>query len=103
MRRASNDRGQVRPVLPSPEAHRSAPQTPIANIYVKSYLNTEYNAKDLPLITPDCKSIGELDEWINSLIRDLETVRLEARTKFCPYEKRRGKSQIGALPASRPS
>jgi hypothetical protein len=76
----------------TPKRTDQLPRTPLANIYVKSYLNIEYNAKDLPLITPDCMTIGELDEWINSLIRDLETVRLEARTKFAPYEKRRRKS-----------
>jgi hypothetical protein len=71
----------------APKRTDQLPRTPIANIYVKSYLNTEYNAKDLPLITPDCITIGELDEWISSLIRDLETVRLEARRKFAPYDK----------------
>jgi hypothetical protein len=76
----------------APKRTDQLPRTPLANIYVKSYLNTEYNTKDLPLITPDCISIEALDEWINSLIRDLETVRLEARRKFAPYDKRRRKS-----------
>ena len=64
------------------------PGRPIAHIYVKSYLKAEY-ANDRPLVTPDCVTMGELDGWITSLIKDLETVRLEARRKFGPYDRRR--------------
>jgi hypothetical protein len=51
----------------------------IAHIYVRTYSG---NKKGDIFITPDCFSMRELEEQIERLKRELETIRKKANRKF---------------------
>ena len=52
---------------------------PVADIWVKTY---SQDAKGRIIITPNCLNFTELDEQIDRLQKELETIRKEAKRKF---------------------
>ena len=86
----------------APKRTDQLPRTPLANIYVKSYLNTEYNAKDLPLITPDCKRSEHLTSGSILLSGTWRRSGWKLGGNL-PHTIRGDANQIRALPAPGPS
>jgi hypothetical protein len=58
---------------------------PFGVICVKQY-SVHPMLGDMPIITPNCSSIVELEEQIDRLIDDLELIREEARVKFKQFK-----------------
>lgn len=53
--------------------------SPIAQIYVKKYSNDE---KGRIYVTPICASIFEFEAQCNLLIKEIESIRKKARSKY---------------------
>ena len=58
------------------------PHSPIAHIYVKECTHDYKGHGDTILVSPECVTLREVEESIDSLSQDLEAIRKKARAKF---------------------
>lgn len=59
------------------------PHPPIAHIFVKEWGTQAYKEhEETILVSPQCLTLKEVEEAINSLTQDLEAIKKKARAKF---------------------
>jgi hypothetical protein len=60
---------------------------PISHITLKNWTCIDHKGvhKDLPLLTPDCITIGELEYQIERLHEEPEEIRKAAKAKYAKY------------------
>jgi hypothetical protein len=61
----------------------------VSHIFCSHFSYHEYKGIDptLPLITPQCFSIGELETHIDLLKKELDEIKVEARKQFTDYKR----------------
>ena len=64
-------------------------QPAVSHVFVKHCTHGEYKGvnPELPLITPRCLSIRELETFIDHLKEELDQIKVEARKKYADYER----------------
>lgn len=71
---------QIFGVVVQDAAELPLPLNPMVYISVNRW--SEKRDNDTPLLSPDLRSDGEIDATVNELIRDLESVRLLAKSRL---------------------